>query len=551
MSQLRVLVAQQNYTVGAIEANTAQIIEVIEHHQARHSDALPVDIVVFSELSITGYFPQDWLFRDDFQKRVDKALEKIQTATRHLYVMVGHPRYKENDNSQSGKRFNSVSIFHEGKVIAQYDKQLLPNYGVFDEKRYFDPGNNACVFLVKDQPIGVLICEDLWQSGPWKKLVDQNAKLIIALNASPFHEQKYREREKIVQERQKDEGAVPLIYANAVGGQDELIFDGQSFAMNQAGIVCARAKAYVPDMMTVDIEIGKSITLQKNPMMPLLSSEASLYQALVLGTRDYIKKNGFKKVLIGLSGGIDSALTLAIAVDALGAECVEAVMMPSRYTAPMSREDAILEIKALGINFREISIEPIFETLFARVGVTQNKVTLENLQARCRGILLMALSNETGSLVLTTSNKSEMAVGYCTLYGDMCGGFAVLKDVLKTKVYQLAHYRNSLSNEPVIPLRVIERAPSAELAFDQTDQDSLPPYDILDSILVQYMEENKSIEDIIASGIEANMVYSIRRLLHLNEYKRGQAPPGPKVTPRAFGGDWRYPITHGFYPIIE
>jgi NAD+ synthase (glutamine-hydrolysing) len=528
---LRFLISQQNFFVGAIENNAQQMIEVIERYQAQSS----VDVIIFPELSLTGYPPEDWLFRTEFQHRVELALKKTQDSVKETYVIVGHPSF-----SREGC-FNTASVLHQGKIVTQYYKQLLPNYGIFDEKRYFTPGNTPCVFDVKGEKIGLLICEDLWGPGPWKKAVEAGAKLIISPNASPFERHKREEREAVIRKRQQMEGKVPVIYVHGVGGQDELVFDGQSFVMNAEGEVCWRGKAFEPDehvLSLFDFSTNDHESLKKNH-----AQEALIYKALVLGTRDYVQKNGFKGVLLGLSGGIDSALTLAIAVDALGADAVEAVMMPSRYTADMSLEDAQAEIKALNISSRLISIEPTFNAFLSSFPAPLNNITQQNLQARCRGTLLMALSNETGKLLLTTGNKSELAVGYCTLYGDMNGGFAVLKDVLKTWVYRLAHYRNTLS--AVIPERVLTRAPSAELAPDQTDQDSLPPYEILDSIIEQYVEKRQSPEIIVSSGIDATIVERVIRLIHLNEYKRRQAAPGVKISHCAFGKEWRYPMTQG------
>lgn len=534
---LHILMAQQNYTVGAIENNTQQILDVVVQYQSK------VDMIVFSELAITGYPPEDWLFRAEFQHDVDDALKKIQAAVEDVYVIVGHPALNQ------AKRFNAVSILHKGKKIAQYYKRHLPNYGIFDEKRYFESGSEACVFLVKGKRVGVVICEDLWAPGPWEETVNAGAELIVSPNASPFERHKSYKREEIIRLRQSAEGRVPVVYVNTVGGQDELVFDGQSFVMNELGEVCCRAKAFEADLSELEYQFsassGNTIFQHDAPD----NSIAMIYQALVLGTRDYIYKNGFKGAIVGLSGGIDSALTLAIAVDALGADCVEAVMMPSRYTADISLEDAKAEINALQVAAREISIEPAFEAFLSSLGISNSicsqQLTLQNIQARCRGILLMALSNETGKLLLTTGNKSEMAMGYCTLYGDMAGSLAVLKDVLKTWVYRLSNYRNSLSKTPIIPQRVIERAPSAELAFDQKDEDSLPPYDILDNVLEQYIEKNKSPADIIHSGVDAAIVQRVISLLHQNEYKRRQSAPGIKVSSCAFGRDWRYPLTSG------
>lgn len=525
--KLRVVMAQQNYIIGAVEHNAKQIMDVILEHQANS------DIIVFSELSLTGYLLEDWVYRAEFHQRVEKALTAIQAIVENCYVFIGYPWKKKE------KLFNMAVVFYEGHAIQKYSKQHLPNYGIFDEKRYYSSGSSPCVFSINDVKVGLLICEDIWFPGPWKETVDAGAELIISLNASPFDKNKLSKRELVMRQRQANEGKVPVIYVNLVGGQDELIFDGQSLMMNAEGEVCYRAKVLESDMLIFTLHMDEKIIPQ--PLPSLLSQEALIYQALVLGTRDYATKNGFNSALVGLSGGIDSALVLAIAVDAFGPENVEAVMMPSCYTSLMSQEDALEEIEALGVQSREISIETVLDSFVMGLDNNVKNITEQNLQARIRGVFLMALSNETGKLLLTTSNKSETAVGYCTLYGDMCGGLAVIKDILKTYVYRLAEYRNTLG--AVIPTRVLERAPSAELAFEQTDQDSLPPYEILDKILEQYIEQTKTPDEIIATGIDAKIVSEIIQLLHRNEYKRRQSAPGLKVSYCAFGRDWRYPIT--------
>ncbi len=529
---LAILMAQINMTVGAIESNAEEIIQIIQTHQAAH------DIIVFPELAITGYPPEDLLFRPELFTRVQQALNTIQLITADCHVIVGHPAYQE------GLCYNTASLLHQGRCLARYHKQHLPNDGVFDEKRYFHSGEpTPCVFTIKEQRVGLCICEDIWHPGPVDQLIDAGANVMLCLNASPFDVTKGPVREALLQAHAKR--GLFVVYVNLVGGQDELVFDGQSLAFDPEGNLYARAPAFVPHLQTVTWPSPKKTCLE---IAPLLDSCALVYQALCCGLRDYVNKNNFPGVLLGLSGGIDSALTLAIAVDAIGAARVHAIMMPSRYTAPMSVADALTQLNTLNVQHKTIEIEPVFHTFLSSLTPAWNNApadtTEENLQARIRGTLLMALSNKSGNLVLTTSNKSETAVGYATLYGDMCGGFSVLKDILKTSVYALAHYRNHL--HPVIPLRVINRAPSAELAEHQTDQDSLPPYAILDAIITHYMEEQLSATDIIALGYEPSVVHRVITLLRRNEYKRKQAAPGVKISVCAFGRDWRYPLTSGF-----
>jgi NAD+ synthase (glutamine-hydrolysing) len=452
-------------------------------------------------------------------------------------VIIGHPTW---DHAGC---YNSISIFHKGQKIRMYHKQNLPNYELFDELRYFIAGpKDPCTLIIKDQKIGICICEDLWQEGPAEDLIKEQVSTIISINASPFAYDKYAKREALIKKYTRH--GVAIIYVNEIGGQDEVLFDGRSMVIDKTGTLCALAPAFVEDLTTIEVQ-GDKIS---GPMAPALDTDELLYQALVCGTKEYVQKNKFNGVLIGLSGGIDSALTLAIAVDAFGPEHVHAVMMPSRYTASMSNEDALEQIKALKVSYSTLPIEPIFNsvntTLAEEFKGRDADLTEENIQARIRGLLLMALSNKTGKMVLTTSNKSESAVGYATLYGDMAGGFSVLKDVLKTQVYALAHYRNSLS--PIIPERVINRAPSAELRENQKDQDSLPDYPILDAIITHYMEENLTAAEMIQKGFEPAVVDKIIKLIKRNEYKRRQAAPGIKISPMAFCKDWRYPITNGF-----
>lgn len=531
-NQLVVLMAQINPTVGALRANSDKIIGIIKNKQEDH------DVILFPELALTGYPPEDLLYRKEFQQEVTEHLQLIRAATKDCYVLVGHPSIDEEHH-----RYNCVSIFHQGQTVTKYYKQKLPNYKIFDEARYFTPGKRVpCILEIKNYKVGIIICEDLWQSGPADDLIDNEISVLLSINASPFDYAKHERREALIQSYAKR--GIAIVYVNQIGGQDELLFDGQSLAMDAKGAVCARSPAFKEDLRTVIIE-DKQI---KGEITPLLNQDALIYEALVCGTKEYVTKNHFPGVLLGLSGGIDSALTLAIAVDALGADKVHAVLMPSQYTATMSKEDALQLLDNLKVTYSELSIEPTFEaitsTLAAEFTGFNPDTTEENIQARIRGLLLMALSNKKGNMVLTTSNKSETAVGYATLYGDMAGGFAVLKDVLKTQVYALAHYRNSIAK--VIPERIITRAPSAELRANQKDQDNLPDYALLDAIISAYMEHNLSPQEIIQQGYDAKVVTKIIQLIKNNEYKRYQSAPGIKISPMAFGKDWRYPLTNGF-----
>ncbi|WP_133137092.1 NAD+ synthase [Legionella rowbothamii] len=528
---LRILMAQINPTVGALAFNRDKIIEIIKNKQDDH------DVILFPELALTGYPPEDLLFRNEFHLSVIEHLIQIQEVTKDCYVVVGHPSIDQKNC------YNSVSILHQGQIITTYHKQKLPNYEIFDEARYFTAGERKpCILKINNYQVGICICEDAWQRGPIEDLIEHGVSIILIPNASPFDEHKYQKREALLKSYAQQ--GVAIAYVNQIGGQDELLFDGHSFALDQQGTVCARASAFKEELCTIKLQ-DKQLS---GSIAPLPTKEALLYEALICGTRDYVNKNQFPGVLLGLSGGIDSALTLAVAVDALGAERVHAVLMPSRYTAEMSVVDAMLELKALAVTHSMLSIEPAYEalmtTLKSEFDGYPTDLTEENIQARIRGLLLMALSNKTGKMVLTTSNKSESAVGYATLYGDMCGGFGVLKDVLKTQVYALAHYRNTLSQ--VIPERVITRPPSAELRDNQTDQDSLPDYEILDAIIVAYMEKNLSPSEIIQHGFKPELVTKVIQMIKRNEYKRRQAAPGIKVSAVAFDKDWRYPITNGF-----
>ncbi|GMQ83451.1 MAG: NAD+ synthase [Gammaproteobacteria bacterium] len=535
---LRLVMAQIDLLVGDVSANTERVIESAQ----RARDELDADLIVFPELTLTGYPPEDLLLRPGLQLLVDTALDRIRTQLSGIHVLVGHP-----EQTPEG-RFNTASLIFQGEILARCRKHHLPNYSVFDEKRYFVPGEGFCVAAVAGVPVGVSICEDIWMPEPARAAAAAGARLLINMNASPFHTGKGDEREAVVRKR-IEETACPVVYVNLVGGQDELVFDGESFVLDQSGTTRVRAPAYEEGLYPVDFEIVDGI-LRPLPgeLAVRIDEVASVYRALVLGVRDYIEKNGFRGAVIGLSGGIDSALVLAIAVDAIGAGRVEAVSMPSRYTADMSREDARAEAQALGVDYREIPIEQPFEAfldvLSGAFDGAAADTTEENIQARCRGVILMALSNKQGRIVLTTGNKSEMSVGYATLYGDMAGGFAPIKDVPKLLVYRLSEYRNSLT--PVIPQRVLERPPSAELAPDQKDEDSLPPYALLDPILEGYIEQDMSIEALVSQGFDAATVRRIASLVDRNEYKRRQAPPGVRITQRAFGRDRRYPITSGF-----
>ncbi len=531
---LKIALAQINFLVGNIAANINNIIEAAVYAR----DQLNADIIVFPELTITGYPAEDLLLRADFITAANNAVYQLVDRVADIALVVGFP---ERDGS---KLYNSAVVLHQGVMLARYRKQALPNYGVFDEQRYFSAGNQPCVFEFNGTFIGLTICEDVWKSGIIDATKQAGAELLLTLNASPFNSGKIHQREAIIC-RQVKAAKIPLVYVNQVGGQDELIFDGASFVANSQGDIVFRAEEFKEQISVIEFDGNNPVT---NTCAPLYNEISSEYQALVLGIKDYVRKNGFKGAILGLSGGIDSALVLALAVDALGHDKVEAVLMPSRYTQTMSNEDAVLEAEALGVKYHTIPIEPAvnaFTGMLAEVFVgTTKDTTEENIQARCRGVILMALSNKQGKLLLTTGNKSEMSVGYATLYGDMAGGFAPIKDVPKLLVYQLSQYRNTLSK--VIPERVITRPPSAELAPDQIDADSLPPYDVLDPILERYVELDQSAEEIIAAGFSCEDVARAINLVDRNEYKRRQSPPGIRITTRAFGRDRRYPITSGY-----
>jgi len=535
--RLRLALAQVNLLVGDVRGNLARVRR--EAEQARTAGA---DLVLFPELALSGYPPEDLLFHRGFRRQIEAALAELATAVPQLGVLVGCPEYVD------AGIYNAAVLFRGGREVARHRKNLLPNYQVFDEKRYFRQGSEATVVDFGGWRLGLLICEDIWEPEPARAAAQCGAEILLVINASPYEIHKQQARERIARERVADVG-LPLVYLNLFGGQDELVFDGNSFVMNADGRLAFRAPAHVEGSWTVDFERhdGRARALPSS-IAPELGDAESVYRALVQGVRDYVGKHKFPGVVMGLSGGVDSALTLAIAVDALGAERVQAVMMPSRYTAQMSREDAAAEARALGVAFSEIPIEGLFgsalDALKEAFAGRPPDTTEENIQARCRGLLLMAISNKTGRMLLTTGNKSEMAVGYATLYGDMAGGFAPIKDCSKLLVYRLARYRNALS--PVIPERVLLRAPSAELRADQKDTDSLPPYEVLDPILEAFIEEDLSVDEIAARGFDRATVARVLDMVQRNEYKRRQAPPGVRVSRRAFGRDWRYPITSGY-----
>lgn len=535
---LTVALAQLNMLVGDIEGNAQKIITTT----GEQADA-GADLVVFPELALTGYPPEDLLLRPDLMVRVNAQLDLIAQVSHKTAVLVGHPW------PEDGKLYNALSVYAEGRLLTRYYKQKLPNYGVFDELRYFSAGDKNALLELNGVRLGLLICEDLWFDAPVDALHAAGVEVIVSINASPYDQEKPQVRQRLLEGHCRRTG-LPLLYLNQIGGQDELVFDGCSKVFNAQGEMTHRLAAFAEQVELVQLHKQQDVLTITPMAQPAVAQGllAQTYQALVLAVRDYVTKNGFQGAVLGLSGGIDSALTLAIAVDALGADKVQAVMMPFRYTADISVADAKEEADLLGIEFDIVSIEPMFDAFMQQLAPmfagTERDTTEENLQARCRGVMLMALSNKRRRLVLTTGNKSEMAVGYATLYGDMAGGFDVLKDVPKTLVFQLSEYRNTLSY--VIPQRVIDRPPSAELAPDQVDQDSLPPYDILDAILHAYVEQDKSVADLVAMGFEEEVVRKVIRLVDINEYKRRQAAVGPRITARNFGKDRRYPITSGF-----
>lgn len=536
---LRIALAQLDLLVGDVQGNADRVISAARRAQGE----LRADLVLFPELSLSGYPPEDLLFHRGFRRQTEEGLERVRREVTHGAVMLGFPEYT------SAGIHNSAALISGGELVAIHRKVELPNYKVFDEKRYFQPGTQPTVAECRGYRVGLLVCEDIWQPEAAQLARSAGAELLAVINASPYEIHKQREREDIARSRARDVG-LPIAYVNLLGGQDELVFDGNSFFMDREGQVVMRAPPFQEGTYVVSFsrDARGRVVPERGDVAPELSDEASIYSALTLGVRDYVKKHAFPGVVMGLSGGIDSALTLAIAVDALGKDSVQAVAMPSRYTSPMSLEDAKQEAETLGVKYSVLPIEGIFEctlgTLKAEFAGRPADATEENIQSRCRMLLLMGISNKTGRMLLTTGNKSEMAVGYATLYGDMAGGFAPIKDCSKLLVYRLANYRNSLGR--VIPQRVIEREPSAELRSGQKDSDSLPPYEVLDPILEAFIEEDLSVDEIEARGFDRATVAKVLDLVKRNEYKRRQAPPGVRVSRRAFGRDWRYPITSGY-----
>lgn len=533
---MKIGLAQINTRVGAVDGNTEKILEVVDAARAAGCE-----LVLLPELTVSGYPPEDLLLHRGLRERVDAAVERVRVASTGIAVGLGYPEY------DGDLIYNSAIVFRDGAAIAKHRKHILPNYAVFDEKRYFTSGQDSPVFGIDGVHLGLIICEDAWVPAPCRASVAAGAEVVLVLNGSPYHTRQQRKREQVVSLRAR-ENAVPMVYLNMVGGQDELVFDGASFAVDATGVVVYRAPAFEEGLYTLEIDAHGTPSPSGEALRPELQLNESIYAALVLGTRDYVDKNGFPGVVLGLSGGVDSALTLCIAVDALGVERVHAVMMPSQYTSTMSIEDAAEQARRLGVRHDTLPIKPIYaatlEALADMFAGLRADATEENIQARCRGLLLMAISNKLGKMLLTTGNKSEMAVGYATLYGDMAGGFAPLKDCAKTLVYDLARYRNGIA--PVIPDRVITRAPSAELAPDQKDSDTLPPYEVLDPILEAFIEQDMSVDQIAELGYERATVVRVLEMVKRAEYKRRQAPPGVRISNRAFGRDWRYPITSGY-----
>ena len=534
--------AQINPLVGDIHGNTLLVLD-----RAKHAiTALKADVIVFPELVLTAYPPEDLLLRPSLDIRIEQALATIMKAQLPAWLVIGYP------GRISGRLYNMLAVIKDGVIQGTYRKQCLPNYQVFDEKRYFKKGKEPLILDIAGLPVGFTICEHLWEPEPMLQAAAAGARLMININGSPFHLNKVEDRRAVIKQR-AIEGRMPIVYVNQIGGQDELVFDGASMVMDESGEVRVQLSQYKEELTPVLLDIGETVNIRAQTGPALLTGEADLYGALVLGLRDYVNKNHFKSVVLGLSGGIDSALTLALAADALGKERVNAIMMPFTYTAPMSIEDATTQARIMGVSFRVIPIKAPYESfmtiLAEEFAGTAVDLTEQNLQARCRGVILMALSNKKGWLVLTTGNKSEMAVGYSTLYGDMAGGFDVLKDVPKMQVYALARYRNEqYGKEPVIPQRVLDRAPSAELAPGQVDEDNLPLYAVLDRILELYVEQDHSAEAIIKQGFERAVVEKVVRLVDRNEHKRRQAPIGVRISQRGFGRDRRYPITAGWKP---
>ena len=538
--KLRCVLAQLNLVVGDVEGNTSRIIAAAN----RAREDIGADVVMVPELAVSGYPPEDLLFHSGMRSQVARSIGRLKAEVRGITLIAGYPEY-DGDHI-----FNSALVVRDGTVLANHRKACLPNYRVFDEKRYFTPGTKPTVVELNGIKAGILVCEDIWEPEPAGQARGAGAEVLLVINASPYEVNKQVQREIEVARRRVAETGIPLVFVNLLGGQDELVFDGNSFVMNAGGQVTMRAPAFAEGLYAVDLTAADDGAVRPLPgdLAPLQAEVESVYGALVQGTRDYVDKHRFPGVVVGLSGGVDSALTLCIAVDALGADRVHSVAMPSRYTSQMSKDDAAEQASWLKVKHSEISIEGMFEATLAALkdefAGRPADTAEENIQSRCRGVLLMGISNKTGRMLLTTGNKSEMAVGYATLYGDMAGGFAPIKDCSKLLVYRLCAWRNAQSR--VIPARVIERPPSAELRPDQKDTDSLPPYEILDPILEAFIEEDLSVDQIAARGFDRKVVGRILDLVKRNEYKRRQAPPGVRVSGRAFGRDWRYPITNGY-----
>ena len=535
---VKAALAQIDLVVGDVAGNTAKIIDYAE----RARDVERADIVVFPELSVCGYPPEDLLFHAGLRHDVEAAVAEIRDKVFGIAVLLGFPEY------DGGHIYNACAVLEDGRILAHYRKQLLPNYAVFDEERYFTAGKDPAVFKINGIRVGLNICEDVWSAGPIGASRAAGAECVLVINGSPFEKRSQEAREDAVRARVNETG-IPVVYVNHVGGQDELVFDGGSFVMDGQGDIVFRARSFEETMHTIVLEgTARGVNVERGQVAPFEDNVAKVYRALVLGTRDYVGNHGFPGVIIGLSGGIDSALVLAIACDAIGADRVRAVQMPFRYTSTMSQEDSAKQANTFGIQYDVIPIEPMYEATMGQLqpvlGDTEPDATEENIQARCRGLLLMAISNKTGRMLLTTGNKSEMAVGYATLYGDMAGGFAPIKDCSKSLVFELARYRNTLGE--AIPERVITRPPSAELRPDQKDSDSLPDYDTLDPILTAFIEDDLSVAEITDLGFDRNVVIRVLEMVKRNEYKRRQAPPGVRISSRAFGRDWRYPITSGY-----
>lgn len=538
-NKLRIVQAQLNFTVGDLDGNLKKHIEAARIARDKwHADA-----IVFPELSLTGYPPEDLLLRPHFIRDSQSALQKLIQEISGIYCIIGHPQTSDDQHTL----FNACSVIHDGHLVAQYAKQRLPNYGVFDENRYFTPGHSSCVFTLRGIQTGIVICEDLWKIGPTRDAKANGAQLVISPNASPFEVYKHEQRLSVLAKRAKAD-QLPIIYVNQIGGQDELIFDGGSLAINQNGELAQCAGFFHESLHPVDLTVSDNQISIDVSTAHIPAPLERIYDALVLGLHDYVEKNHFNGVLIGVSGGIDSALTLAIAVDALGKDRVKAVLMPSRYTSTLSLEEGQSVVNMCGVASETISIEPAYKSLLESLAPSFKdlpaNIAEENLQARIRANILMGLSNKFGQLVLTTGNRSEIAVGYCTLYGDMAGGYAVLKDIPKTTVYQLADFRNQRSQ--VIPTRTIARPPTAELAPNQKDEDSLPPYFILDQILEYYLNDGESLDEIVEHGFDRAVVAKVIKLIKLSEYKRRQGAIGPRINHKSFMKDWRYPITNGY-----